>query len=306
MNENDEKIEFQIEDLKNENAKDEKELEIEISDDDLSDSDEQDDSGVTLSPEEALRKLEKRLKKEKKARKEAERLAREAQQHVAKAYTEVDDTNMQLVSTAIDNLERDIESMTRAYAEAMQNGEYDTAAKIQRSMASSETKLDQLKFGYEEMKKAPPKRVLPEVPQPSAKELLNQIIDSVSPASAAWLRDNKAYIKDQNDINDMFRAHESAVQRGIQADTPEYFAFIERRLGLEKQREQQEEEVMSSASKPIARKPAPPAAPVNRSSNSKNSATLTKAEAEMAQALGMTHKEYWTHQQALKKEGKLQ
>jgi hypothetical protein len=101
----------------------------------------------------------------------------------------------------------------------------------------------------------------------------------------------------------MFNAHNSAVSRGIAPDTPQYFAFIERRLGIDNQ--QEEESVMSSASKPTARKAAPPAAPVNRTSSSKNSATLTKAEAEMAQALGMSHKEYWTHQQALKKEGKL-
>ena len=301
MNENDEKIEVHLDENKDDNTSNKNELEIEVSDDDVLGASDDDDS----SPDKALKKLQKRLKKEKKARKEAERLARDAQQHVAKAYTEVDDTNLHLVSTAIDNLERDIDGMTRAYAEAMQNSDFETAAKIQRAMAGSETKLEQLKHGFEEMKKAPPKRVLPEVPQPSAKEMLNQIIDSVSPASADWLREHKSFIRDQNDINDMFRAHESAVQRGIAADTPEYFAFIERRMGIEKQREQQEEEVMSSASKPVARKPAPPAAPVNRSSNSKNSATLTKAEAEMAQALGMTHKEYWTHQQALRKEGKL-
>lgn len=298
MNE-DEKIEVVIDDTP---SKDEPE--IEISDDNLPETDDLDADDDNLSPEKAVKKLEESLKKEKEARREAERLAREAQQHVAKAYTEVDDTNMHLVSTAIDNLERDINSMTVAYAEAMQAGEFETAAKIQRTMASSENKLDQLKYGYEEMRKAPPKRALPEAPAPSANEVLGEIIDSVSPASANWLRSNKSFIQDHNDIQDMFNAHNSAVQRGIVADTPEYFAFIERRLGIE--RAQEEEQVMSSASKPVARKAAPPAAPVNRTTNSKNAATLTKAEAEMAQALGMSHKEYWSHQQALKKEGKLQ
>jgi hypothetical protein len=170
-------------------------------------------------------------------------------------------------------------------------------------MVSNEAKLDQLRHGYAEMQKAPPQRPLPEVPPPSHKEMLNQIIDSVTPESARWLQDNKSYIRDQNDIQDMFNAHNSAVSRGITPDTPQYFSFIERRLGIERQ--QEEDSVMSSASKPTARKAAPPAAPVNRTSSSKNAATLTRAEAEMAQALGMSHKEYWTHQQALKKEGKL-
>jgi hypothetical protein len=293
MNEDDQ-IEVVIDDTPNKD-----EPEIEVSDDDLPETDDLEASDEDLSPEKAVKKLEKRLKKEKEARREAERLAREAQHHVAKAYTEVDDTNMHLVSTAIDNLERDLNSMTSAYAEAMQAGEYETAARIQRTMAGSETKLEQLKYGFEEMRKAPPKRALPEAPAPSPKEALNEIIDSVSPASADWLRSNKSFIRDHNDIQDMFSAHNSAVQRGISADTPEYFAFIERRLGIE--RAQEEEQVMSSASKPVARKAAPPAAPVNRTTSSKNAATLTKAEAEMAQALGMSHKEYWSNQQALKK-----
>ncbi len=193
--------------------------------------------------------------------------------------------------------------MTTSYAEAMSAGEYERAAKIQRAMTANETKLEQLKYGYAEMQKAPPQRQLPEAPPPSHRETLSQIIDSVSPESARWLEENKSHIRDQNDIQDMFNAHNSAVSRGISPDTPQYFAFIERRLGIDSQ--QEEESVMSSASKPTARKAAPPAAPVNRTSSSKNSATLTKAEAEMAQSLGMSHKEYWTHQQALKKEGKL-
>jgi hypothetical protein len=295
MDENDEKVEVQLEEPKIEEPVIIDDVEDEIA--------AKGDSDEAASPENAIEELKKKLEEEQKARKEAQRLAREAQTHVAKAYNEVDDTNKQLVHTAIENLERDMDVMTTSYAEAMSAGEYERAAKIQRAMTASETKLEQLKYGYAEMQKAPPQRQLPEAPPPSHRETLGQIIDSVSPESARWLEENKSHIRDQNDIQDMFNAHNSAVSRGISPDTPQYFAFIERRLGIERQ--QEEESVMSSASKPTARKAAPPAAPVNRTSSSKNSATLTKAEAEMAQSLGMSHKEYWTHQQALKKEGKL-
>lgn len=300
MDGNDEKIEVQLDDPKVE----EPVIIDEIEDDQKSKaSASDDDENDELSPEKAIEELKAKLEEETRARKEAERLAREAQSHVAKAYTEVDDTNKHLVQTAIDNLERDVELLTSSYAEAMAAGEYEKAAKIQRAMVSNETKLDQLRNGYAEMQKAPPQRQLPEAPPPSHQEMLSQIIDSVSAESARWLEANKSHIRDQNDIQDMFNAHNSAVSRGIAPDTPQYFSFIERRLGIE--RAQEEESVMSSASKPMARKAAPPAAPVNRASSSKNAATLTRAEAEMAQALGMTPKEYWTHQQALKKEGKL-
>ena len=295
MDKNDEKVEVQLEEPKIEEPViiDDVEDEITV----------KGDGDEVASPENAIEELKKKLEEEQKARKEAQRLAREAQTHVAKAYNEVDDTNKQLVHTAIENLERDMDVMTTSYAEAMSAGEYERAAKIQRAMTANETKLEQLKYGFAEMQKAPPQRQLPEAPPPSHRETLSQIIDSVTPESARWLEANKSHIRDQNDIQDMFNAHNSAVSRGITPDTPQYFTFIERRLGIESQ--QEEESVMSSASKPTARKAAPPAAPVNRTSSSKNSATLTKAEAEMAQSLGMSHKEYWTHQQALKKEGKL-
>jgi len=296
MVENDDKVEVQLEEPKIEEP-------VVLDDEVQVEKDTSGDEEDASSPENAIEELKNKLKEEQKAREKAERLAREAQTHVAKAYTEVDDTNKQLVHTAIENLERDMDVMTTSYAEAMSSGEYERAAKIQRAMTANETKLEQLKYGYAEMQKAPPQRQLPEAPPPSHRETLSQIIDSVSPESARWLEDNKSHIRDQNDIQDMFNAHNSAVSRGIAPDTPQYFAFIERRLGIDSQ--QEEESVMSSASKPTARKAAPPAAPVNRTSSSKNSATLTKAEAEMAQSLGMSHKEYWTHQQALKKEGKL-
>lgn len=298
MNENEEKVEVQLEEPKvaEPTILDDEDDTPEISVND------QDGSTASLTPEQAISKMEKQLQEERKARKEAEKFARDAQNHVAKAYNEVDDTNKQLVHTAIDNLERDMDLMTSSYAEAMSSGEYERAAKIQRAMTGNQTKLEQLKYGYSEMQKTPPQRPLPDAPPPSHREVLENIIDSVTPESAQWLRENKSHLRDQNDVQDMFNAHNSAVARGVKPDTPEYFAFIERRLGIDSQ---QEESAMSSASKPMARKAAPPAAPVNRTSSNKNAATLTRAEADMAQSLGMTHKEYWTNQQALKKEGKL-
>lgn len=62
---------------------------------------------------------------------------------------------------------------------------------------------------------------------------------------------------------------------------------------------------MSSASKPVNKAPPPPA-PVERYNNTRsNVVRLTRAEAEMAVALGMTDKEYAIHKRELQKQGKL-
>ena len=70
-----------------------------------SDDDDDDDA----DPQKAIEKLRKKLKKEKQARKEAERRANQASAHVYKANVEVEDTNMHLVTNAMETLKRDNE-----------------------------------------------------------------------------------------------------------------------------------------------------------------------------------------------------
>jgi len=251
--------------------------------------------------QEAIRKLNKKLKKEKQARKEAERLAQEAQHKIQKAYGEVEDTNLHLVSSAIDNLRRENESLTSSYAEAMASGEYERAASIQLAMSTNANKLSQLETGFAEMQRQP-RQQIPDAPR-SGNAMLDQIINSVTPKSARWLKDNREHLSDERMIKRMFRAHEDAVDDGITPDTEEYFGYIENRLGFD--REEEQGSPMSAASKPMSRKPAPPAAPVNRSGGRSNEATLTRAEADMAASLGMTEKQYWENKMALKKAGRL-
>jgi len=93
------------------------------------------------------------------------------------------------------------------------------------------------------------------------------------------------------------------VDDGLKTDSDEYFSFIESRLGLNKQ---VEEDVMSEAAAPAPRRaPQPPPAPVSRSPQRSNVVRLTKDQAEMASMLGMTDKEYAKHMLDLRKEGKI-
>jgi len=254
-----------------------------------------------IEPESAQAKLRQELEAERQARKAAEDAARAAYEQARVAYTEADDTNITLVSNAIDTIKRDNEILTANYAEAMSSGEYDRGAQIQAALAANAVKLDKLENGLQEMQKGPKRAP---APPPVASSKMDQIISSVTPRSAAWLKNNRDAIDSDRMINRMFRAHEDAVDEGIEPDSDAYFRFIEGRLGLNKQTEQ--ESPLSSASRPVSRQSPPPAAPVNRGSNGRaQAATLTRAEAEMAKTLGMTEKEYWTHKNALQKAGKL-
>jgi hypothetical protein len=256
-------------------------------------------------PTKVIKKLQKTLKKERKAREKAERNVQMAQYQVKAAYTEKSDSDKQLVASAIDRLKTDNEILTAHYAEAMQVGDYDKAAKIQANISQNSTKLVQMENGYQAMQQAPV--VVPEMPKaPKSDDVLDQIIGSVSKDSARWLKANRDNLDSEKQIRRMFRAHEDAIDGGIVADTPAYFRFIEDRLGIGRKNEQREQDyVMSAASKPIKNAPPPPA-PVERYSNNRpNVVRLTRAEADMASALGMTEKEYAVHKRELQKSGKL-
>lgn len=256
-----------------------------------------------IAPEDAINSLKAQLETERQARAEAETLARRAAQQANAAFGEVEDTNIQLVNTAIDTVKRDNDILTSNYAEAMSMGDYERAAKIQASMATNSAKLLQLENGLREMQNAPRRPPIENVPPPASVQL-DQIIGAVTPRSASWLRSNKAQLSDERMIKKMFRAHEDAIDDGIEADSDAYFRYIEQRLGLGAKAEA--DNPMSSASKPVQRQAAPPSAPVNRETNARsNTVRLTRAEADTAKMLGMTETEYAKHKIALQKEGKL-
>ena len=133
--------------------------------------------------------------------------------------------------------------------------------------------------------------------------MVEQIAQSVSPRSAAWIREAKDHLKDDRSVRKMFRAHEDAVEDGITPDTDEYFAFIEGRLGINRQQQQEVESPMSSAAAPTPRRSSPPpAAPVSRQSTPSNVMRLTRSEIDTARDLGMTPEEYAKNKSLLIKE----
>ena len=256
-----------------------------------------------VDAQDAINSLKAQLEAERQARAEAETMARRAAQQANAAYGEVEDTNIQLVNTAIDTVKRDNDILTSNYAEAMSMGDYERAAKIQATMASNSAKLLQLENGLREMQNAPKRAPVENVPPPASAQL-DQIIGAVTPRSASWLRANKTQLSDDRMIKKMFRAHEDAIDDGVEADSDAYFKYIEQRLGLGSKEEA--DSPMSSASKPVQRQAAPPSAPVNRETNARsNTVRLTRAEADTAKMLGMTETEYAKHKIALQKEGKL-
>jgi hypothetical protein len=272
----------------------------------------QKDRGDEISPEIGIEALKQQLDMERNARAEAEKRARMAENTASKASYEVQDSNLQLIVSAIDSVNRTNTMLKRDYAAAMQAGAFDQAAEIQSHMSINGAKLLQLENGkaaLSERLKTPPQQQ-PEMPADPVEAVASQL----SPRSAAWVRSHPECVRDKRLYMKMVGAHNIAVADGFQADTDEYFAEIERQMGYRKPQtavqQYDEEEPTSMAAKPMARKAPPPAAPSSRAasngSGGRNAVTLTREEREMAGIMGMTPEEYAKNKVALKKEGKLQ
>lgn len=252
-----------------------------------------------------IHELKKKLDIEKRAREEAERRAYEAQNNANKANFDARRADLQSVESALEIVKSRDESLKRAYAEAHASGDSERVAEIVKAMTVNEEQKKDLKKGKKELKRqlevAERQPVQPVAP-PQA-DMVEQIAQSVSPRSAAWLRDSKDHLKDERSIRKMFRAHEDAVEDGLAPDSDEYFSFIEGRLGISRHQEEAESP-MSSASTPAPRRAAapPPAAPVSRQSSQSNVMRLTRAEADTARDLGMTPEEYAKNKAMLIKE----
>jgi len=237
-------------------------------------------------------------------RREAEGRAREATEQASRAYSEVEDTNLQLVVNAIDTVRRDNDILKSHYKEAMSVGDYDRAAEIQESMGSNSAKLLQLENGKAAMESRPRQQ-----PAPGYSDPVDAFAARLSPKSAEWIRRNPQFVTDSRLQQKMIAAHNLAVADGYRPDSDEYFEFVEDTLKTKRQPAQDNavntDSPMSGASRPAPRA-APPAAPVNRTSSQRgNTVRLTSAEAETAKMFGMTDQEYAKHKLALQREGKM-
>ena len=257
----------------------------------------------------ALEKLQKKLKKEEGLRKKAEKEAYEASVRANQASSDVENSNLTLVTTAIDTVKRDQEILKSNLRDSMSVGDYDKAAEIQEVMSMNSAKLLQLEQGFHEMKNRP--KIEPQAPPQRAGDMIDDIASRVTPLSAKWIKQNRDHLEDPRAIRMMGRAHEDALDMGIQVESDEYFRFVENRLGIGREEPRQERQErreepretyatedspFSEAAAP-ARRQSPPAAPVSRTGSAPgtrpNVVRLTPAQAEAAKISGLSEVEYY-------------
>lgn len=244
------------------------------------------------APDDGIEKLKRDVAEARAAKVEAERQALLARQAEHAARADKDDTDIHLVEASIKTLEGSTVQLKDNLKAAWAAQDFDAAADIQQAMAEAAANLLQLRNGLTQMK-AKPKQ-----PEPRAADPVEAYAAAIekggSPQSAAWVRQHPDYARDPRLNRKLVRAHEDAVEDGHRIDTPEYFAYVENRLGLNQpiRRPETEPEVMSEAAAPARVRTAPPAAPVTRGAPRGGVSTLSAAEREAAEISGISLEDY--------------
>jgi hypothetical protein len=236
---------------------------------------------------------------EREARKQAEHYAREQAQQVYNAQNQVQDGNLKIILNAIDATEQAASNAERDYAAAMAAQDYVMAAKAQRIMAQAESHLLQLQNGKQRLEETLQQPTEGSVQEPEIPNFEPRIphdpvevyASKLAPKSAQWLREHPDAV---NKIGKLTRAHADAVEDGIAPESPDYFRYIESRLGYDNQIEDddggyiEEQPVQPVRQAQSLKKPAvsapvtSSASAVNPRNSNSNSMVLSSDEVEMA------------------------
>jgi hypothetical protein len=252
---------------------------------------------------------------ERQHRERVEQFAREQAARAQNAEVGIQDSQLRTIVNAIDATEQSAINAQRSYADAMGVGDYEAAAKAQRAMAQAEAQLLQLNQGKRALEnelstRQTEGRVKEPAPQfqpaPVQRDPVEELAARLSPKSAGWLR---LHPQAASNVDKLTAAHSAAVNlEGIAVESPEYFAFIEEKLGFSPSK--------SAAQTERSTRSAMTAAPVTTTggsspSKSATSMILSPSEVEMALLLepdlprDKALERYARNKAALAREGKL-
>lgn len=258
-----------------------------------------------ITPDEGIETLKARLAEterreaaERQRAAEAEARAKAASEKIQGTYWEQRRAQYQQAQSTLGQLEEQRKNLRAQKVEAYSLGDYQKVAELDEALAVNVTLTNdwsrakgQIEAEVERARReaenpTAPRPVAPDR-APSAAEVVDSLASQASPRSASWLRANRDALSDDRKVQRMIRAHQDAVDDGIEPDTDEYFGYIERRLGMNK-----EAPAANPAPAPARREATPAAAPVSRDGGGKRTIRLTAAQIEAAQIAGVTPQQY--------------
>ncbi len=246
---------------------------------------------------------------ERRARTEAENREREAREVATRSQNDAATKQAQLVDGAIQTVELELDRAEQRLTQAQEAGDYAAAAKANRDLAVAASRLTRLQEAKSTLENARGRPMTHEgrVERPAPEQPANEfeaMVSKLTPASQAWARQHPAYFTDPKQLKRVVAAHHQADADDIPFDSPEYFQFIEERLGIRQPAQRQE--TTTETRRPAG---ASVAAPVDRGTIaggariSGNTVRLTAAQVEAAKIAGQTPEEYARAMLELEREG---
>lgn len=281
------------------------------------------DPQVVDSLRKQLQAIQAEKDAERQARVQAENEARSLATVAHQARSTAEASHYQLIEGYAQQAKQRAEHIKQEIKRSLDAGEYERASELQmeaakvaaRQLQYEDAKADmeaRLRRREAEPPPQPQRQVRPEPPA----DPFEASISGLSEPSKAWLREHRECVLDDVKQAEVVLADKQARRSGHAPDTPEYFAFIEEKLGYrqaakaepaaEVVKDGDDEVVIVDTPKPVSR--SMPAAPVSRDTtpgrSSPQQIRLSRAEAEMAEHLGMSAKEYWQWKQRAEKDNR--
>jgi hypothetical protein len=236
------------------------------------------------------------------------READEALQNANSATGHVLQSKYDLVNTELANDKARAEAIKRELRVARETGNTDLEsdlmvenARLGVKLQTNEQRKREIEVAHEREKQ---RREAPRIPA----DPVEAAIQGLSPKSQSWLRSHPECVTDDVLNAKVLLADKEAKRKGFAADTPEYFAYIEEKLGYRKPADDDGDEVDTRQSARTERRPAyaaPPSRDTAPGSTRKSSQMrLSREQVETAEALGMTPSQYAAWLVKAEKDGK--
>lgn len=239
--------------------KDQDQLDLEVVDD-------ADDTAAAVNGngavEDSVESLRAQLAEERSNREQAEERARNATATVSDARTRLLDSNAQVIENALakeDGIKKDLKTRITT---AKESGNYADEVDLLDQLQEANLRIRRLAEGKSELERR--REEIKDTPD----DPVEAYVRGMAPRSADWVRTHSEYVTDESKRADLEAAHYNALGKKLVAGSAQYFAAVERELGL---REDDQPPAREERREPTKR---PTAAPVSRSNGGGNGITL--------------------------------
>lgn len=265
-----------------------------------------------LTADEGIDKLKAQLAESERQRVAAEGRANNAEARVEQAQDTVASGELSIIEGGIQQLTTNKEILKANYATAMSEGNFTLASEINAEMAKNAAQLLNLENGKIAIETRPKRDARKTAIQ--SNDPVEVLASQLAPESAAWIRAHPEYARDMQKNAEMMSAHYKALAKQLAPNSAEYFAFVEKDLGIghnDQRRQQQDDDTDDGAGTRVVSRAAdgqqrrqgddpPPAAPGRNGGGGGKTVRLTAAQAEAAKISGLTNEEYYASLQRVK------